>query len=184
MNLPAESAPDESPDIEGLAVELSVVLERIAWSILRDWPLAADAVQETWLLFAEKFPDIPEAQRRGWLVRTVQYQAHNLRRRQHRAQRLPEALAESGGERFAQRLLAQAAAEEQAVDAALDGEAQYRQLLAAVAALPAEQQAVLWGRMRDEKTFMQLSQELGVPLGTVLSRMRLALEKLRSQLHE
>jgi RNA polymerase sigma-70 factor (ECF subfamily) len=36
--------------------------------------------------------------------------------------------------------------------------------------------------MYEDKTFAQIAEELGLPLGTVLTRMRLALEKLRRTL--
>ena len=45
--------------------------------------------------------------------------------------------------------------------------------------LPAEQSKVVWARMYEDKTFAQIAEESGLPLGTVLTRMRLALEKLR-----
>ena len=37
-------------------------------------------------------------------------------------------------------------------------------------------------RMHEEKTFATIADELGVPLGTVLSRMQAALKKLRQRL--
>ena len=41
---------------------------------------------------------------------------------------------------------------------------------------------MVWARMYEDKTFAQIAGEQGVPLGTVLTRMRLALEKLRGLL--
>ena len=52
----------------------------------------------------------------------------------------------------------------------------------ALGALPAEQSKVVWARMYEDKTFVQIAKESGLPLGTVLTRMRLALEKLRRTL--
>ena len=45
--------------------------------------------------------------------------------------------------------------------------------------LPPEQQQVVRMRIYDEKTFAVIAEETGVPLGTVLTRMQLALQKLR-----
>ncbi|MGX9419102.1 sigma-70 family RNA polymerase sigma factor [Vibrio sp. RC27] len=50
--------------------------------------------------------------------------------------------------------------------------------------LPQDQQAVLRGVYFQQLSQEQLSKQLGVPLGTVKSRLRLALEKIRSQMGE
>ena len=55
---------------------------------------------------------------------------------------------------------------------------------AALDALPAEQRQVVCLRIYDEKKFETIARELGLPLGTVLSRMQLALKKLRIRLEE
>ena len=44
--------------------------------------------------------------------------------------------------------------------------------------LPAEQQVVVRKRIYEDKTFKVISEEVGAPLGTVLTRMRAALAKL------
>jgi RNA polymerase sigma-70 factor (ECF subfamily) len=48
-----------------------------------------------------------------------------------------------------------------------------------LAELPPDQQHVVRQRMYEEKTFAVIAQELNVPIGTVLTRMRLAMEKLQ-----
>ena len=63
---------------------------------------------------------------------------------------------------------------EQAQDAGL--------LRQAMAALPAEQFDVLKRAFFDDVSHSTIAQELGLPLGTVKSRIRLAFEKLRSAL--
>ncbi len=45
--------------------------------------------------------------------------------------------------------------------------------------LPDHQREIVQGSMYDGKTFATLAQELNAPLGTVLTRMRLAWKKLR-----
>ena len=52
----------------------------------------------------------------------------------------------------------------------------------ALGELPPEQSKVVWARMYEDKTFAQIAEESGLPLGTVLTRMRLALGKLRRTL--
>lgn len=57
-------------------------------------------------------------------------------------------------------------------------------LRVALATLPAEQQQVLQLAFFREKAHAQVADELGLPLGTVKSRIRLALARLRSELGE
>ena len=54
-----------------------------------------------------------------------------------------------------------------------------RRLHAAVAALPEEQAVVLRKNFFEDKPHGAIASELGLPLGTVKSRLRLALSKLR-----
>ena len=50
----------------------------------------------------------------------------------------------------------------------------------AIDRLPAAQREVVIKRLAEDCSFAEIAAELGVPLGTVLSRMRLAIEKLRA----
>jgi RNA polymerase sigma-70 factor (ECF subfamily) len=52
----------------------------------------------------------------------------------------------------------------------------------ALADLPAEQRQVVRMRIYEEKTFATIAQELQIPLGTALGRMRTALIKLKKSL--
>lgn len=54
----------------------------------------------------------------------------------------------------------------------------------ALATLPPEQRQVVEARIHHGKTFAVIAAEHGLPLGTVLTRMRLALAKLRQALGE
>ncbi len=58
-------------------------------------------------------------------------------------------------------------------------EDQARRLRAAVSALPADQALVLHKNFFEDKPHGVIAQELELPLGTVKSRARLALAKLR-----
>ncbi|HEX4150338.1 MAG TPA: sigma-70 family RNA polymerase sigma factor, partial [Pirellulales bacterium] len=53
---------------------------------------------------------------------------------------------------------------------------------AALDRLPKEQRQVVRLRMHEQKKFATIAQELNLPLGTVLTRMQLALRKLRKLL--
>lgn len=140
--------------------------------MLRDEALAEDAVQEAFMLLAVKCHEIPADQRRGWLVRTVQYHALNFRRREQRQGQLQQQLKEQS--------------EQYMVGSADSGQLERAEDLArlrmALEHLPEAQQLVVRLRLAENKSFQQIAEQLQVPLGTVLSRMRLAVEKLRSTL--
>ena len=53
-----------------------------------------------------------------------------------------------------------------------------------VGELPADQREVLQLAFFQEKAHGEVAKELGIPLGTVKSRIRLALKKIRSELGE
>lgn len=57
-----------------------------------------------------------------------------------------------------------------------------RRLAEAMAALPLKQRRILEGIYFGEKTQAELARETGLPLGTIKSRIRLALERLRGSL--
>lgn len=124
------------------------------------------------MLLAVKCHEIPADQRRGWLVRTVQYHALNFRRREQRQGQLQQQLKEQS--------------EQYMVGSADSGQLERAEDLArlrmALEHLPEAQQLVVRLRLAENKSFQQIAEQLQVPLGTVLSRMRLAVEKLRSTL--
>lgn len=168
--------PDDQ--VHALHAELGQMLQRIAWAILRDWDLAADAVQETFALFTQRLEEIEEPQRRGWLVRTVQFHAMNLRRKESNASRTVQSLHESP-EGY---LVSRADSAGESPSGTAEKNERLEELRAAIKELPREQQAVVQMRLVDELTFAQIAEQLEVPLGTILSRMRLALEKLKKRL--
>ena len=54
----------------------------------------------------------------------------------------------------------------------------------AIALLPAEQQAVIRRSYWDEEAHASIADALNIPLGTVKSRLRLALTRLRSAMED
>lgn len=173
----AESAGPSYSDDDAVAElhrEHAAQLRRLAWAMLRDWPLADDAVQEAFLLLATRCGEVPPPQRLGWLVRTVQFSALNLRRARQRQGRLERVVREQVSEYSIER------ASVPAVEMELAEELE--RVRDALGKLPPEQQLVVQLRLIENKTFHEIAQLLSLPLGTVLSRMRLAMEKLRSKL--
>lgn len=63
-------------------------------------------------------------------------------------------------------------------------EQEAERLRAAVATLPEDQQAVLKLAFFDEKSHATVAAELNAPLGTVKSRIRLAMQRIRAELGE
>ncbi|HYY87492.1 MAG TPA: sigma factor-like helix-turn-helix DNA-binding protein, partial [Chloroflexota bacterium] len=59
-----------------------------------------------------------------------------------------------------------------------------QQLWQQVSCLPPEQGALIQRAYVDGRTHQQISEESGLPLGTVKSRIRLGLEKLRAALRD
>ncbi len=182
----ARSGPDETPNEatersrpvgfpdqawEVLIAEMRPSLVRLAWAVCRDWAAADDAVQEALRVLAERGGEVPVGHRRGWLVRAVQLQAQNQRRKVRRSRAESDAwLTEwiAGSDR-------------QPVDS-LVREEEVQAVREALERLPPDQLRVVQMRVREGKTFARIAQELRVPLGTVLSRMRLAMERLKRDL--
>ena len=154
-------------EFEQLDLQLRNRLERLAWVILRDWPLAADAVQEAFLVLHQKWTEIGAEFRVAWLVKSVQLKAHNLRRRQTGQQALLRRIA--GRERLSGT----------ATQPPPPADERLERLTMAIARLPEKQQQLLRLRMVEGMTFQQIADRLEIPLGTALSRMRLALSRLR-----
>lgn len=168
MNSPDRNDDANAKEIAALHDECSEQLLRLAWAIVRDWGFAADAVQETFALFAQKFGTIDADHQRGWLFKTVQFQALNQRRSRLRSNQLIDRLRE---EPTTYSTKSDSAKHEQ--------KEQIEQLHRAIGDLPQEQRQVVLMRLSEEQGFAEIAEQLKIPLGTVLSRMRLALEKLR-----
>jgi RNA polymerase sigma-70 factor (ECF subfamily) len=69
-------------------------------------------------------------------------------------------------------------------DAVVAADERARRVRAALGGLPAEQLTMLQLAFFEEHTHSQIEVELGVPLGTVKSRLRLAMSKLRAALKD
>jgi RNA polymerase sigma-70 factor, ECF subfamily len=69
-------------------------------------------------------------------------------------------------------------------DALLDAEQRARRLHAALAHLPSEQADVVRLSFFDDRPHAEIERALGIPLGTVKSRLRLAMSRLRGLLED
>jgi RNA polymerase sigma-70 factor (ECF subfamily) len=144
----------------------------LALRVLRDEALAEDAVQDAfmaiWKTAARFVPEKGSAS--TWILTLVHRRAVDLVRREERrrADPLDETPLESGG-----------ATEEEA-----SIRERRRAVQAALAQLPEEQRQALELAYYGGLSQSELAERLGVPLGTVKSRMFAALAKLRDLLAE
>ena len=138
----------------------------LALRVLRDGPLAEEAVQEAFLaLWRAPERVLPERGSPGtWLLTVVHRRAVDIVRREERRRSDPLETVEVPDERGV----------EETVFARLERE----RVLAALAQLPALQREAIELAYFGGLTQRQLAQRLGVPLGTIKSRMFKGLERL------
>lgn len=153
-------------------------LYRFVLGVLKDADEAQEAVQNTFRRCLEVGHTARSETEKGWLFRVAFHEAMALRRRAGADQRK---LARFSGDGANQERVSGFAAEAASASGMIQEE-QLAQLRAALATLPPDQQWVVEQRIRHEKTFAEIAAELNIPLGTVLTRMRLALKKLRKQM--
>ena len=155
--------------IEALYESHASAVRRFVLGVLKDAELAEEALQQTFIQVMEQGHTARDESMRGWIFKVAFNQAIALRRR---AQTRDSAVLQ----------LALDPRVSHAMPSASDQVIRDEDLLRAQAALtelPEAQREVLNLRFRESLTFAQISERLGVPMGTALTRMRLALSKLR-----
>ncbi len=171
MNEPDEKKMDPGV-IAALFVEHAEELRRFLIGILRDHNTAADVLQITFTKAIERGHTAREETLKGWLFRVAYNEAIVVKRRQAVQTRAVNALGAAGEKPSTapeSRMIRWEDVDR--VRQALDG-------------LPREQAEVVRMRMYDEKKFIEIAEELRLPLGTVLTRMQAALKKLRKALDQ
>ena len=155
---------------------LSKTLERYAWAIVRDWSLASDVVQSTFMAFSRFGGDVAPEARKSWLFKVVYREAIRVLECQKPYKQLgPEmtsAVLETRATYDANPLLRMSVQED------------IELLAKQIGMLSNEQQQVLRLRFFENLTFSEIAEKESIPIGTALSRMRLALERLRSMSNE
>ncbi len=147
-------------------------LKRFLVGLLRDPQLASDVLQATFAKLAEKGHDTRPETRKAWLFRVAYNEAMLVKRR------------EATGDKVVKRVAwTRPSAAHSADEPVIRFEA-VELVRAAMDELPAEQRQIVHMRIYEEKTFAVISEELSIPLGTALARMRSALKKLRAKLDE
>lgn len=170
---PLSAAAEERIDpatVAELYAQYGAELQRFLLGLLRDHHLAGDVFQATFVKLAEHGHKTRAESRKGWLFRVAYNEAMLVRRRQaidDVARRRAAWDRQSVG---------------QSADAALVRAETVGLVRRAIQELPAEQQQVVRMRIYEDKTFAAIAEELDIPLGTALGRMRTALIKLRTKL--
>jgi len=164
---------------EQLALGQLDTLYRVARRLCRSGGEAEDLVQETYvraLRAAESFR-LEEFGIRPWLLRIM----HNLHiSRAQRQQRQPGSLDDQQLESAAAEVVGSS---EDATRAWLL-EGMDEQLVAALGQLPAEYQEVLLQWAVDDMSYKEIADALNIPMGTVMSRLHRARQRLATQLRD
>ena len=106
---------------------------------------------------------------RSWLYRVASNESARLWRRKAATERMYQKHGEAGIPVL------------DPTKAAMQAEAT-EQLIKALKELPESWQQIVSLRIYENLTFQQIADQLGIPLGTALTRMRRALERLRNDL--
>ncbi len=145
----------------------------LAFRIINDRTSAEDAVQEAFVSMWKQAPrfDPERGQVRSWLLTIVHHRAIDaVRRRAARAERgLPE-----GPEEF----IATRGRPEELAEWTLEAEA----VREAMRVVPEDQRRTIEMAYFGGLTHVEIAERTGVPLGTVKSRLRIGLEKMREHL--
>jgi len=133
---------------------------------------AHDALQEAFIKcwrHREKISHIENL--KAWIFQVVLNTGRDLRQTAWRRRRMPLCERET--------MLLSSKCEP---DAGLQREEQLEQVRKAIAQLRTEEQEVFLLRQNGELTYDQIAETIGIPVGTVKTRMRLSLAKLRTLL--
>ncbi len=146
--------------------------------LIGDRDEAEDVLQEAFVRASAKLGRGTEERARRWLYRVATNLAiDRLRRRRFRMISMDSGPGEA-------RLTDLVESRSAGPEAALEGAEMRESLAAAVEGLPTEQRQVIVLRHMSGLSFKEISKVTGWPLGTVLSRMHRALERLKAAVGE
>jgi RNA polymerase sigma-70 factor (ECF subfamily) len=171
-DLAARARDGDVAAFERLVTRYQAVAFRVAWLVVRDRGEAEDAVQDAFVKAYYALPRFrPGAPFRPWVLRIVANEARNRGRSTRRREGLAERVASVDPPTAA------ASPEATAIDRA-DAE----MLLGALDRLPDRDRLVVACRFLFELSEAETAQVLGVPAGTVKSRLSRAITRLRTDL--
>lgn len=177
-SLPVESDASGITDrrrlIEQCCLNWEVDLKAFLLGVLRDRHQAEDCYQRLVIQALRRFDDARPLKIRGWLFQIALNEARQLMRSQKR-------LRESGG--LSELTVAEPVSQYSTPvqEAGLIAEERRVAVQRALASLPAELKQIVVLRMYEGKSFAAIADSLQMPLGTVLTRMRRAVQHLREE---
>lgn len=172
MSSTEDEARFDPASIGGQYVAHADSLKSFLFGLLRNRELANEALQATFGIAVQRGGEVNPASFRSWLFQVAYNEAMGIRRRRGIESRNLEKLSWISRKRS------------EAPEEDLVRRESVRRVRDAIQNLPPEQSQVVELRIYEEQTFQEIARRLDLPLGTVLTRMRLALKKLRSNLRE
>lgn len=157
----------DSSYLTTLYVEYGPELKRFIRGVVRDPEVANDVLQATFARAIELGHTARRETLRGWLFRVALNQAILTRRKQ--------GVHDQASRKLAQHAKRDAERPEESLIRGETVEAVRRSLLE----LSDAEREVVMARVYENKTFAHIAAEQGLPVGTVLTRMRRALQKLK-----
>jgi RNA polymerase sigma-70 factor (ECF subfamily) len=155
--------------IAALYLEHGDELRAFLIGVLKDHDSAQEALQATFIKAMECGHTAREETRKGWLFRVAFHEALAIKRRSKTYDKNLRKMAWS-----------RPPEENHAPDDRLCRWETIVNVREALEKLPVNQREVVRLRIYAEKTFMEIAEELNLPLGTVLTRMRSAMRKLET----
>ncbi|MCA8996385.1 MAG: RNA polymerase sigma factor [Planctomycetaceae bacterium] len=154
-------------------------LKAFVFGVVRDRSQAEEIVQATFAKAVTHGGDVQPGSERAWLFQVAYREAKLLHRKQQAESRA--VINRLAANRSATNRSSSESAEIRPEERLLRTESvvEVRQ---ALESLPEEQQDVVRLRIYEERTFQEIADLLELPLGTVLTRMRLALKTLKQAL--
>lgn len=128
-----------------------------------------DCLQVVSVKMIEKGTDVAPAARRAWLFRVAANESARIWRRR------------AATERALERYAVEDSPHPSPADILSTAET-HQQLQQAVDSLPSSLQQIVRLRIHDNLTFQQIADQLDIPLGTALTRMRRALQRLKEEI--
>ncbi len=157
---------------EQLVTRYQGIAFRVAWLVVRDRGEAEDAVQDAFVKAYYALPRFrPGAPFRPWILRIVANEARNRGRSSRRREGLAARVAAT-----------EPAGASPSPEAVAIGHAEARTLLGALDRLPDRDRLVVAARYLFELSEAETAEVLGVPAGTVKSRLSRAMTRLRTEL--
>lgn len=147
--------------------EVVAELRRFVWGVVRDSAGVDDVIQATYIKAMQRGAAVQPETAKGWLFRVAYNEALVVKRR------------DAARDRTVRRLATLPAREPARPDEGIIRSETVQAVRDAMQTLSDPQRRVVLARMHGDRTFAEIARDFGMPLGTVLTHMRRALEKMR-----